>query len=84
MLSVPGELSVRSFVWSVGRTFRMSSLLLAVGRATFVWWAGGTFNVVFAIGTTLPTSTFRHFCGRPRLMSSSAGGTPHFCGQPVF
>ena len=51
----------------------MSSLLLAVGRATFVWSAGGTFNVVFAIGTTLPTSAFRHFCGRPRLMSSLLG-----------
>ena len=40
---------------------------------TFLWSAGGTFNVVFAIGTTLPTSTFRHFCGRPRLMSSLLG-----------
>ena len=45
----------------------------AVAVRTFLWSAGGTFNVVFAIGTTLPTSTFRHFCGRPRLMSSLLG-----------
>ena len=56
----------------------MSSLLLAVGRATFVWWAGGAFNVVFAQRAQLYTSVpaggawSGHFCGQlvVRLMSS--------------
>ena len=65
--------------WSASRNFwKVLSTQLrlrrrAVAVRTFLWSAGGTFNVVFAIGTTLPTSTFRHFCGRPRLMSSLLG-----------
>ena len=48
MLSVPGELSVGSFVWS-----DVSNVVFAVGRWAgdiCVWSAGGTFNVVFAVG----------------------------------